>query len=85
MKDDKTCNHVKLGNLDLEVLGTEIKLTVQNDNEEGKLQLYKIFFKTFLMKLLYAYCMQLVLRDFLENHYQKFWECQITAKMVIFA
>ena len=40
MKDDKTCNHVKLGNLDLEVLGTEIKLTVQNDNEEGKLQLY---------------------------------------------
>ena len=33
-----SANHVKIGNLDFEVLGTEIKLTVQNENGEGKLQ-----------------------------------------------
>ena len=87
MKDDKTCNsanHAKLGNLDFEVLGTEIKLTVQNENGEGKLQyLYSrnIFFKTLHLE----FFMQLGLRDFLENLYQKFWEYQITAKKKIFA
>lgn len=87
MKDDKNCNsanHVKLGNLDFEVLGTEIKLTVQNENGEGKLQyLYSrnILFKTLHLE----FFMQLGLRDFLENLYQKFWEYQIIVKKKIFA